>query len=122
MTMDEDRGDDALSLDEVTSFCTRANRVCPAPRLWLDLYEQLGGKAAGAPIPLVLGAWSLTSDRDKRDRFLELLTFANERGRMGEAARFLLRLSSDQWHTVGPLGWDHELAFDVDPELDDDDE
>ena len=69
------------------------------PPHWADLWKLLP-KAGGAapPLPLILGAWWHTNDREKRERFELHLRWAEKNGALPAIVAFLNTLSSTDWH------------------------
>ena len=79
-------------------------RVCPQPTFWNHLWELLpdrkrvgGGWLPDAP--LILAAWSESSDEAKRSRFEYHLDWAYEHGAIDSVAELLASMKPDDWHT-----------------------
>ena len=88
------------ALEELIAETSQGGRVCPTPPHWADLWKLLP-KPAGAepPLPLILGAWWNTSDRDKRERFELHLRWADKHGALLTIAELLNNLTNADWHT-----------------------
>jgi hypothetical protein len=61
--------------------------VCPKPSAWAAIRDSLavaaedrGEPNASPPVPLILGAWWITSDADKARRWRETVRWAAEHG------------------------------------------
>lgn len=81
-------------------------RVCPLPIYWNDFWQSLpslkrvGSTWSPSP-PLILAAWHLASDGEKRARFEEHLEWADQHGSLNEALNFLNTLGEADWHHEG---------------------
>ena len=91
------------SPEDIIAAATAKGRVCPQPTLWNDLWQMLPDRrrvgAGWEPsLPLILAAWHVTSDAEKRERFLLHLQWADSHGAMEAVTGFLESLTPDQWH------------------------
>lgn len=92
------------SAEDVKEICTRNGRVCPQPGPWRELYDLLtaepnSGTGADTPsLPLILGAWHLTADWEKRRRINHHIEWAASHGLLDQVAGFLLGLTESEWH------------------------
>jgi hypothetical protein len=87
-------------LEELIEFVTKNGRICPQSKQWTALWELLlqHDKGEGRPgLPLILAAWHVTTDLDKRMRFQEHLEWAKRLGALHEADIFLRKLSEEDW-------------------------
>lgn len=89
-------------------FVQSEKRVCPKPDLWYKLWGMLPNKQLSAsgwspPLPLILGAWGLSSDWEKRSLVKTHITYAAQNGALEEVATFLLALAEDQWVYEGEV-------------------
>ena len=80
--------------------------VCPVPMKWNDLYEKLPdtkrvGAAYEPPIPLILQAWSHTSDSEKKERFMVHLKWARDKSALDVVLNYLKALGDDAWLRTG---------------------
>ncbi len=75
-------------------------RICPMPNKWNDLFSLIQRKAdtTNLSVPLILGAWWVTSNLDKKVRFKNHIEFAYQNGLINEVKSFLLNLEENQWH------------------------
>jgi len=92
------------TLEEVIREASKKNRICPQPYAWNDLWETLPerrrqGAGWEPPLPLILAAWSGSSDSDKRDRFHLHINWAHEHGVLDKVASFLDNLKPEDWYT-----------------------
>jgi hypothetical protein len=91
-------------LNQLIAQSDEGGRVCPQPTLWNRLWELLPdrrrvGGSWEPPPPLILGAWSETSDSAKRDRFQFHLDWAYEHGAIDAVANLLSSMKPEDWHT-----------------------
>jgi hypothetical protein len=94
---------DAARLDGLLKFVRSEGRVCP--HRWHDMWEMLPDrKRVGAgwhpPLPLILGAWSMTTDEDKRLRLKEHIEYGAQHGVLEDLDVFLRGLPLREWHCV----------------------
>lgn len=94
------------TLQECLALARTNDRVCPQPQKWNQLYELLPGRVRSEsgwnpPLPLVLGAWWETSDKEKAARLEAHLMWAHERGALEDSHAFLHSLSERDWHHAG---------------------
>lgn len=96
------------TLDEILTEVSREQRVCPNPihwnRLWKILHnhqKRHGGSEPAAP--LILGAWWVTGDDEKRKRFHDHIHWADKYGVLNEVADFLLKMDSKDWLREGKI-------------------
>ena len=75
----------SLSLGSLGGVRTHMIIVCPKAGIWWQTFERLrdAGIAAGhvgdaPPFPLILAGWIYSSDRDKQERWLALVRWAEE--------------------------------------------
>ena len=88
-------------LATLMEYTNENGRVCPMPDHWTRLWEMLPdrkqyGAAWDPPLPLILAAWHLTSDADKRDRLALHIRHAGNHGVLESVESFLKGLSSDR--------------------------
>jgi len=93
-------------LAELKASCGSNNRVCPVPDRWDELWEMLPNKTRVGggwepPLPLILGAWSFTSNLEKIIRLNEHLNYSLESGCLDKVGKFLHSLSEEEWHHLG---------------------
>jgi hypothetical protein len=107
---------DSEKLEDFTKYYLSGNRICPLPVKWDEFYTILG-RPREVP-PLVLSGWNFSSDRDKRNRFIEQLEYASRRGLHEAADTFLRNLKAQEWHTCedADLDWSHGDALLEDEE------
>jgi hypothetical protein len=73
--------------------------VCPEPRTWDGLWRAMNGTGTGnLSLPLILAAWSQTTDRQKRGRFVEQLATVDQAGAGPELIEAIGGIASSQWH------------------------
>ena len=67
-------------------------------RLWKALPgRQRKGYGWNPPVPLILGAWSLTSEFEKNSRFKEHLKWAHEQDAVAEVLAILDDMDEADW-------------------------
>ena len=93
-------------LDELLSSCRAADRICPMPQRWNQLYKLLperrrDGVGWQPPLPLILAAWWETTDSEKQSRFEQHLRWAADHGALPEVIAYLHSLPETEWHHVG---------------------
>ena len=91
-----------MRLAALVAYVQADRRVCPMPALWNQLWEMLPerrrvGAAWEPPLPLILGAWSIASPREKRQRLVEHIEYSAQHGALEEVDRFLRELASEDW-------------------------
>lgn len=90
--------------DEWIAEIRRDGRICPQPQAWSRLWAMLPDRRQVVAVwkpspPLILAAWSHSSDEQKRERFHEHLRWAYEHGALGRIEQFITSLKPDDWHT-----------------------
>ncbi len=95
-------------LNDLLEYLKSEGRICPQPQFWNELWEMLPekhrvGKGWEPPLPLILAAWSDTSDLEKIARLKEHIKYAADHGVLENVADFLRRLSFAQWHTLNEV-------------------
>jgi hypothetical protein len=91
-------------LNRLLAMSKEEGRVCPQPSFWNRLWELLPDrKRVGAgwlpDPPLILAAWSESSDDAKRNRFEYHLDWAYEHGAIDAVADLLSSMKPEDWHT-----------------------
>ena len=94
------------SLDSLIEFCKANGRVCPQPQRLNELYKLLPNtRQVGAgwvpSLPLILGGWWHSSDREKQERLEAHLRWAAEHEALEPVARLLHQLPATEWHHEG---------------------
>ena len=95
-----------VQLSQALAVASQAGRVCPRPGHWNRLYQLLpnirrDGYGFIPPAPLILAAWSETSDEDKQYRLREHIEWAEKNGALETVCAFLEGLPESEWHHVG---------------------
>jgi len=90
-------------VEALLHYCARSRRVCPTPRVWDRLWQLLPererSKGSWEPLPpLILAAWHVSTDLDKRCRLTTHIHWAASHGSFSVVEAFLRALSEDQWH------------------------
>ena len=84
------------------AHCEQQGWTCPNPVHWDSFWKLLPSipnSDRSRPLaPLILNGWVFSDDSQKRARFLEHLTWADERGAADSALNFLESLSPTDWH------------------------
>lgn len=93
-------------LESLIQFVQENNRICPKPNLWNKLWQILPNKKrVGAgwepPLPLILGAWWLSSGSEKQLLLIEHLKYAASNGVLEQVDSFLRGLDEDEWAHIG---------------------
>jgi hypothetical protein len=63
--------------------------------------RELDGGGWEPPLPLILAAWWISSDDEKRERLSGHIHWAADHGGFAEARSFLLRLPEADWYHAG---------------------
>jgi hypothetical protein len=95
-------------MDELISYVADGCRVSPNPRKWNELWNMLPdrrrqGSSWNPSPPLILAAWWMTSDLQKRDRLITHINYAADKGVLPEVDRFLRSLKQDEWVYEGDV-------------------
>ena len=92
----------ATRLVELMNYIVEGGRVCPQPQAWNGLWKKVGERVGQEQVkrfkPLILAAWHVTSDDEKRERFRGLVEFAAAHGMFDEVDGFLRRLEAEEWY------------------------
>lgn len=88
---------------ELIAFSQAEGRVCPQGHHWAAFWELLPnrervGSGWKPPLPLILAAWSFSSNDDKARRLREHILWAADHGALAEASQFLRSLPAAAWH------------------------
>jgi hypothetical protein len=92
------------TIEELIADASKDGRVCPQPKAWNCLWELLPdrrriGVGWEPPLPLILAAWSNSSDDSKRERFHLHLRWADKHGAIDTVASLLSKMKPEDWHT-----------------------
>lgn len=92
------------TLAELLDIANADKRICPQPSIWNNIYSALpstrhpdGGFEPSAP--LILAAWWVASDEQKRERFHMHLAWAAEHDALEKVADILKSMKPDDWYT-----------------------
>jgi hypothetical protein len=97
------------TLESLSAYCQSRRRLVPKPERWNELYQMLRNtrqKPSGGwepPLPLILAAWHHSMPLEKKLRFKEHLTWANDQGQIAEIGAFLRSLPEDNWCHLGEI-------------------
>jgi hypothetical protein len=96
------------NVEELLSYVREAQRVCPKPDKWRDLWLMLPdrisqGSGWNPPSPLILAAWWETSDEQKRERLELHIRYASEKGVLDEVNKFLRSIKPNEWIYEGEV-------------------
>jgi type III restriction enzyme len=90
-------------LDRLLADMEADGRICPKPDFWNRLWEMLPRKRVGTSWlpdpPLILAAWSESSNEQKRDRFKYHLEWTWVHGATDPVIALLTSMKSEDWHT-----------------------
>jgi N-formylglutamate deformylase len=100
--------------DALIAFCQSEFRVCPDPKYWHALMEQVKQSADAVapsspfPVSLILGGWAFSSDQCRMERVEMQIRWAAEHGVLGVAEMLLRALPVSDWRTKRRLkpAWD----------------
>jgi len=97
------------SLQQILQQTGKDGCICPRPNHWNALWELLPDRhRVGAgwqpPLPLILAAWSHTTDTEKRERFELHLQWAEAHGALAKIYAYLNTLEPGDWHTAPTHG------------------
>ena len=76
-------------MDDLIEYVRSEDRVCPVPYKW-NVVNKIMGKVVDKtlslkfPSPFILAAWGAKSDREKRARLIEQITFSHQVGKFDE--------------------------------------
>jgi hypothetical protein len=65
--------------------------------------ERIGVAGWKPPVPLILVAWWDSSDNDKKQRLLDHIEWAENKGQHVEIVEFTYQLKEEQWYHTGDL-------------------
>lgn len=94
---------DKSELDNFLEFCRAENRICPQPKFWNEMFELLPdkkhtGPRLEPPLPLILGAWTNSTDLEKLERFHMHVRYANQKNVLPEVVQYIKSLRQKDWH------------------------
>jgi hypothetical protein len=94
------------SVEELLRCCRENGRICPRPQQWNELYQLLVKTAPTVVsqkprLPLILAAWSETSDQEKQERLEQHVRWAYDHATFDPVAKYLRSLPEDKWHHAG---------------------
>lgn len=76
-------------------------RICPMPDPWNRVYQGLlaawkshGEQPPGPPVPLILGGWAFSSDREKERQWAHTISWAKER----KLEHLIPAIPDDEWY------------------------
>ena len=106
-----------MTMDDLIEYVISEDRVCPVPYKWKVVDETLRKvvdktQSLKPPSSFILAAWGATSDRRKRARLIEQITFSHQVGKFDEIRSFLLSLNKDEWRYCPEAGLDAPTADD----------
>ena len=89
-------------LGKLVSYCQESGRICPQPMRWNELWEMLPERRRDGlnwqpDMPLILGAWWHSTPGQKRQRLIQHLEWAAERGELEHVDRFIRGLGREDW-------------------------
>ena len=82
--------------NELLSYVTEDNRICPKPPEWDSMYQLLSDTKREFP-PLILASWWESTDKDKHYRLKQQINFAKEHHLLLDVAEYLLALPDEHW-------------------------
>ena len=92
----------ATRLVDLMNYIVEGGRMCPQPQAWNGLWKRVGDRVGQAQVkrftPLILTAWHVTSDDEKRERFKGLVEYAADHKMLDEVDRFLRGLEAEEWY------------------------
>lgn len=97
------------TLESLSAYCSEHKRLIPMPERWNELYQLLRNtrqKPSGGwepPLPLILAAWHHSLPLEKKLRFKEQLSWANDQGQIEEVGKFLRSLPENDWCLLGDI-------------------
>jgi hypothetical protein len=109
------------ALEQLIEGMAQDGIVCPEPLAWDGLWRTMNGLGAGSlQLPLILAAWSQTTNRQKRSRFVEQLAKADRVGTGSQLIQAVSGIGASQWHRAKNEAESTELCLSgLDPtELD----
>lgn len=90
--------DRVATVEDAMVEARRANRVCPRPNHWQQMFDMLPGKQRNRPAPPLIGtAWNTTPPLSKRARLREHLEWAAEHGQLDPILAFVRSLPETEW-------------------------
>jgi len=97
------------TLESLSAYCSSSRRLVPMPERWNELYQMLKNtrqKPSGGwepPLPLILASWHHSVPLEKKLRFKEHLSWANDQGQIEEVGKFLRSLPENDWCHLGEI-------------------
>jgi len=84
-------------------YARENGRICAMPQAWSQLFNLLPdrrkiGNGREPPLPLSLSAWDLSSDIEKRERFLLHIRWAADHGALDRVNQFIRAIPPSGWY------------------------
>lgn len=101
--------DSPETLESLLAYCLTGRRVALMPERWSELFQMLRNtrqKPSGGwepPLPLILAAWHHSLPLEKKLRFKEHLSWAEDQGQIEEVGKFLRSLPENEWQHLGEI-------------------
>ncbi|EAQ42507.1 hypothetical protein [Polaribacter sp. MED152] len=75
------------------------NRICPKPMIWNEIYKLMCQelREKNIPKPLILAGWNFTTDREKKNRFMEHLNLIDLKSE-NKIKTFVLSINEKDWY------------------------
>ena len=94
---------DASELEKRIDEIATTGWICPQPMRWNEIYEKLPNRTRkgggwNPPLPLILAAWWETSPRQKKERFLQHLAWAERERVLESTIDELSALADEDWY------------------------
>jgi hypothetical protein len=89
------------NLENLLEVCTKNNRICPKPDVWMKLSDTIGKNKPNDDLaPLVLAGWIYSDDETKQDRLIMQVKFALAQpyGIRDKFIEMLLSIEEVNWH------------------------
>lgn len=91
-----------MQLDDFLKAYLVNGRVCPRPNYWQQVWKALPnrtdeGGSWSPSLPLILSAWGLTKEWEKKLRFREHLAWAVDHGAVDDITAILDSMDEGDW-------------------------
>ena len=99
--MTSEQHDLSEKMELLFNFVDSRNYICPNPDKWIELQKLMESNNQTNndrfPPPLILGAWGLTEDWEKRIRLKQQMHWAEKAGLLDLMNSYLEHLETSDW-------------------------
>lgn len=100
----------------LVAFLEAQEYICPWGDAWDKLWKMLPGRKQQGTggwepaLPFILTGWYISDDAQKKERLLEHIAWADQRGVIEKVDRYLRELAPEKWHRREPQKPSNPLA------------